>query len=220
MVDARLPRQIDRIVVMGHGADNDRAARYIEVSGKSFSRRGTAVVAMDAPRHGDRPDSGTLLELPGLQRDLLEEWVRDHLRLLDAIEARWPGVSVGFAGFSMGGLFGVPLLAVEPRIRSGAVVIAGSTRVSYPGRVELDESTREVLDATDPAVNAPLVGERPTLVLCAADDEIVPRAAALALHDAFVGPSQIVFLPGTHTEWRRAARWFKTIETFFVQTLG
>ena len=99
-------------------------------------------------------------------------------------------------------------------------MIAGSTRVSYPGRIELDESTRAVLDATDPAVHAPLVGERPILVLCAADDEIVPRAAGLALHDAFVGPSQIVFLPGNHTEWRRAARWFKTIEAFFVQTLG
>ncbi|NIT94616.1 MAG: hypothetical protein GWM91_03765, partial [Actinobacteria bacterium] len=50
------------------------------------------------------------------------------------MQRRWRGVPVGFAGFSMGGLFGVPLVAVEDRLGSAAIVIAGSTRVSYPAR--------------------------------------------------------------------------------------
>lgn len=217
-VDVHLPEAVERIVVMGHGADNSRAARYIEVSGKSYTRHGTAVIAMDAPRHGDRLGAGPLHTLPGFDPELLEEWVRDHRMLLDHIVARWPGVPVGFAGFSMGGLFGVPLLEVEDRIGAGAVVIAGSTRVSYPDRFDVGPELLDVLDETDPAVHAPAI-QRPMLVLCAEDDEIVPVAAGEVLAAAFGEPARFVVLPGTHTEWGRAAEWFRTLDEFFVEVL-
>jgi alpha-beta hydrolase superfamily lysophospholipase len=216
-VDVHLPEHLERIVVMGHGADNSRAARYVEVSGKSFTRHGTAVIAMDAPRHGDR--RSVLDRLPGLEAGLLEEWVRDHRILLDHVTDRWPGVPVGFTGFSMGGLFGVPLMAVDDRVAAGAVVIAGSTRVSYPDRLDLTDDDRIVLDATDPAVHAGGVN-RPVLVLCAEDDGIVPVAAGEALARSFPDPARFVVLPGTHTEWGRAAEWFRTLEEFFLETLG
>lgn len=219
-VDAHLPDVVERVVVMGHGADNSRKARYVEVAGKSFPRRNTAVVAMDAPRHGNRPDAAPLAWLPGILPEVLEEWVRDHRLLLDAIEQRWPGVPAGFAGFSMGGLYGVPLMAVDRRVRSAAIVIAGSTRVSYPLRIDLDGATRHVLDVTDPVVHAGGCGRRPVLLLNADSDEIVPREAGLALYDAFAGPREIVFMPGTHTEWGNPARWFRRLEQFFLETLG
>lgn len=218
-VDAHIPETVERIVVMAHGADNSREARYIEVSGKSFTRHGTAIVAMDAPGHGDRIDAAPLSVLPGFLPGVLEEWVRDHRLLLDIVEGRWPGVPVGFAGFSMGGLFGVPLMAVDRRIAAGAIVIAGSTRLSYPPRLDLTAEQREVLEATDPAVFAPAVGDRPVLLLCAEDDEIVPMSSVHALHDAFIGPKELVVLPGTHTEWRRAAEWFRTMDEFFKRSL-
>lgn len=219
LVDAHLPEVVERIVVMAHGADNSRHARYVEVSGKAFVRHGTAVIVMDAPGHGDRPDAAPLDMLPGLLPGVLEEWVRDHRILADVIADRWPGLPLGFAGFSMGGLFGVPLLAVDTRFASGAIVIAGSTRVSYPPRIDLDDSARAVLDVTDPAAHAAAVGDRPVMVLCADADEIVPRAAAEALYDAFVGPKELVFMPGTHTEWGHAARWYRRLESFFEETL-
>lgn len=220
LVDAHLPRSMERLVVMAHGADNSRKARYVEVSGKSFTRHGTGVIAMDAPRHGDRTDAGPLERLPGLQPALLQEWVRDHRLLLDVLVDRWPEIPLGFAGFSMGGLFGVPLLAVEERFRSGAIALAGSTRVSYPERVEMDESLEAILEQTDPATYAPAVGERPVLLLCADADELVSPDAAHALYDRLTGPKELVFMPGTHTEWERAARWFRRLERFFGETLG
>ena len=220
LIDAHVPECIDRIVIMGHGVDNSRKARYIEVSGKSFTRHRTAVASMDAPFHGDRSFTGTLNHPVGTQVDVLVRWVQDHRRLLDAVESRWPGVPLGFAGFSMGGLYGVPLVAVDGRIRSAAIVIAGSTRVSYPIRFgALDVATLQVLEITDPAVHAAEVGDRPVLVLNADRDEIVPREAAVALYNAFVGPKEQVFLPGSHTEWRHAARWFRRLEKFFEETL-
>ena len=219
LVDAHLPERIERIVVMAHGADNSREARYIEVSGKSFTRHGTAIVAMDAPGHGDRDGAAPFDSLPGLMPAVLEEWVRDHRLLLDAIGHRWAGVPIGFAGFSMGGLFGVPLMAVDLRPAACAIVIAGSTRVSYPPRLHLTDELMEVLELTDPAVHAPRVGDRPVLLLCAEDDEIVPVDSVVALHDAFAGPREMVVLPGTHTEWGRAAEWFRTLDEFFVREL-
>jgi alpha-beta hydrolase superfamily lysophospholipase len=219
MVDAHLPIDaVQRIVVMGHGADGDRSARYIEVSGKSFTRHGTAVVAMDAPRHGERLDDPELDTLPGLGPELLEQWVRDHRRLLDEVTARWPNTPIGFAGFSMGGLFGVPLMAVDDRIGAGGIVVAGSTRVSYAPRVDLTPHQLAVLELTDPAVHAPLV-DRPVLLLCAEDDEIVSVESVRALAEAFAGPSQMIVLPGTHTVWGRAAEWFRSIDRFFIDTL-
>ena len=220
LVDAYLPDRIERIVVMAHGADNSRHARYIEVSGKRFTRSHTAVIAMDAPLHGDRADARELADPVGTMVDVMVQWVRDHRRLIDTIESRWREVPIGFAGFSMGGLYGVPLLAVDSRIRSAAIVIAGSTRVSYPVRFgRLDKQTRERIAITDPAVHAPRVGDRPVMVLNADNDELVPREAAIALYDAFLGPKELVFMPGTHTEWEHAARWFRRIEGFFRETL-
>jgi fermentation-respiration switch protein FrsA (DUF1100 family) len=57
------------------------------------------------------------------------------------------------------------------------------------------------------------------MVLNADADEIVSRQAALALYDAFTRPKELVFMPGTHTEWGHAARWFRRIEQFFTETL-
>lgn len=220
MVDAHLGPDVERIVVMAHGVDNSRVARYVEVAAKSWTRHGTAVIAMDAPSHGDRPDAVEVTDPIGTRGDLLVEFVRDHRLLLDVVERRWPGIPLGFAGFSMGGLFGVPLVAVDTRIAAAAIVIAGSTRVSYPARFgRLDRPTKASLAVTDPAIHAPRVGDRPVLLLNADDDELVPREAAVALYDAFVGPKELVFMPGTHTEWRYAARWFRRLERFFGDTL-
>lgn len=220
LVDAHIPEHLERIVVMGHGADNSRKARYIEISGKLFTRHRTAVVGMDAPFHGDRSDALAVRHPLGMQVDVLVRWVRDHRRLLDLIDSRWPEIPVGFAGFSMGGLFGVPLVAVDDRIRSVAIVIAGSTRISYPTRFgPLDTATLEALEVTDPVVHAAEVRNRPVLLLNADEDEMVPREAAVALYDAFVGPKELVFMSGTHMEWTNAARWFRRLEGFFELTL-
>jgi alpha-beta hydrolase superfamily lysophospholipase len=220
LVDAHLPEEVVRVVVMAHGADNSRKARYVEVAGKTWPRRGTAVIAMDCPRHGDRPDAAPLADPVGVLGDVLVEFVRDHRRLVDVVTTRWPGVPVGFAGFSMGGLYGVPLVAADTRIAAAAIVIAGSTAVSYPLRFgRLDRRTRARIAVTDPAVHAPRITDRPVLVLNADDDEIVPRQAAIALYDAFAGPKELVFMPGTHTEWGHAARWFRRLERFFLDSL-
>ncbi len=218
LVDAHLPDDPKRIVVMAHGADNSRKARYIEVSAKWLTRSAGAVIAMDAPGHGDRDEA--IADPIATRVDLMVRSVRDHRRLLDGIRGRWPELPIGFAGFSMGGLHGVPLLAADERIGAAAFVIAGSTRVSYPLRFgRVDPAAAEALEMTDPAVHATAVVDRPVLLLNAVADEVVPVAAAKALHQAFPGPAEIVFMRGTHTEWGDAADWYRHLEEFFRERL-
>lgn len=218
--DCWLAQKTDAVVVIGHGVDNWRKATYATGSGKHWSRRGLTVVAADAPFHGDRADSGRGPERVGTDPGLLGRWVRDHRLLIDAIEARFPGTAIGFVGISMGGLFGVPLASVDDRIASLVVVVAGSTRVSYPIRFPYGyDEMASVLEVTDPAVYAAQMARRPVLMVNADADELVPRESALALYDAFAPPREITFFPGTHAEWLHPGQWNRRILAFLQRTL-
>lgn len=219
-VDAYLPPDPRFIVVAGHGADNSRKAQYIRVGAKAWIRHDIAVVAADAPFHGDRVQD-VPMGMPGLEPAVMARSVRDQRRLIDALEHRFGSVPIGYMGFSMGTLFGVPLMAADDRVRAGAFLIAGSTRVSYPSRFQdLGPEDLEALEVSDPAVFAPLVGPRPVLMIHADRDELVPLEAAVALYEAFDHPKELVVLPGTHTEWRGAARWFRRLRSFFEEVVG
>ena len=58
------------------------------------------------------------------------------------------------------------------------------------------------------------------MLLCADDDELFSRRSALDLYDAFRPPKELVFMPGTHAEWRSPARWFRRMEAFLTEALG
>lgn len=197
------------VVVAGHGAGSDRHAPHPAATGKGWARAGVCVVGADAPGHGDRaggassvpPEGTALLADPGF----LEWWVADHRRVVDVVEARFGTVPVGYVGVSMGGVFGVHLLAAEPRIRSAVLAVTGRVGGS-PG--------------TDPAAVAARI-DRPVLMLQADADEVFSRDDAFGLYDALgTGHKEICFLPGTHAVWRRPAHWNRRMLAFVAETLG
>lgn len=215
-----VPESVRRVVVVAHGGGGSRDERYVAVLGRSLVRIGAAAVAIDAPGHGDRPAGELPPGLPGLHPRFVERWVQDHRRLLDAVGSRWPGLPVGFVGFSMGGLFGVPLMAADDRVAASVLLLAGSTRVSYPMRTALDRAALDALELTDPAVHAPAVGQRPVLLIGARDDAIVTPEAVRVLADAFPGPVRLEMLRGTHTHWDHAARWYRSVTRFLDVALA
>ena len=219
LIDAYLPTAPERAVVVAHGADPaGRNALDVTLAAVTLTSSRTAVIAMDAPLHGDRGEG--LSERIGLLPHVLIQAVRDHRRLLDLIEREWAGLPIGFAGFSMGGTYGVPLVAIDCRIKAAAIVVAGSTRLTYPALVtSLNRDQLRILDLTDPAIHAPLVGDKPVLLLAAEDDDLVPREATQALAESFTGPCELVFLPGTHWEWPDPDLWFRRLDGFFVRSL-
>jgi alpha-beta hydrolase superfamily lysophospholipase len=218
--EAYLADEPGPIVVIGHGRDNSRHATYVSGAGRLWGRRGISVVGADAPLHGDRI-SEEVPETVSAAPDLMRRWVADHHLLLDAVVDRFPGRPIGYMGVSMGGMYGVHLMAADDRIAAGAFLVLGSNRISfderYPG---LDGDYLDGARAVDPIGPASSIAPRPVLLLCADRDELFSRASALDLYDAFGPPKELLFMPGTHAEWRSPARWFRRLESFFREELA
>ncbi|HSG79701.1 MAG TPA: hypothetical protein VLD62_08985 [Acidimicrobiia bacterium] len=208
------------VVVIGHGRDNSRHATYVAGAGRLWGRRGITVVGADAPLHGDRSGGEEVPETVSAAPGLMAEWVADHRLLVDAVEERLPGRPIGFLGVSMGGIYGVHLVAADKRIGAAVFVVLGSNRVSFLERFPgLDGEWLERAAAVDPADPAPAVAPRPVLMVCADRDEVFSRESALDLYDAFLPPKELVFMPGTHAEWGSPARWFRRMEVFLRESL-
>jgi pimeloyl-ACP methyl ester carboxylesterase len=150
-----------------------------------------AVVAIDGPVHGGRGgtvEGGTFLQFAqrwSSDETLTDHMVRDWRATLDAVIAEGvvtADAAVGYWGLSMGTIFGLPLVAVEPRIRAAVLGLMGTTGPS-----------RQRLVADAPRVVVP------TLFLLQWDDELVQREEGFNLF-GLIGASDKTLLasPGAH----------------------
>ncbi len=186
------------LILMGHGGGQHKQAPGIVSRARRFVVDcGFAVTAMDAPAHGDRPRSEehdriiaemrTRMKTGGEVTSLLAEvhtllagqsvpeWraVLDAVQRLDHVGAG----PVGYWGLSLGCGLGVPFITAEPRIRAAVLGLNGAeTSAEAAARVSV-----------------------PVEFLVQWDDERVPRAASLALFDAFASAEKTLHAnPGKH----------------------
>jgi dienelactone hydrolase len=190
-------------VLIGHGGtQHKRVPNVLGLARKLVRELGYGVVALDAPRHGDRMTDeqrqkaeafraalrdGRLPRLPAGRREfmtgLAPQVVAEWQALLDtlAAEPQWAGGPFGYWGVSMGTSFGIPLLAAEPRISAAVLGLNGLSEGSEQQRA----------DAA--AITIPL------LFLFQWDDELMTRDAGLALWDAFGSAEKTMHVnPGPH----------------------
>lgn len=192
-------REMWGVVLVVHGRRGHRKVAYVQGAAKRWSRDGLAVVTVDAPYHGDR----SLDQTPDLARNepFLVQTVGDLRRVATAIasEERLRVLPLGYLGFSMGVMVGVPFMAIDQRVRAGVFVVGGATGTG----------------TTDPATYAPLVRERPVMLLNADQDEFFNRASVTALYEAFGASRELVTFPGTHGNWEHPGRRYQTMFNFF-----
>jgi len=166
------------LVLLGHGATRHKRTDYLVALGRRLaSDRGFAVAAIDAPMHGDRrlPDHLDDVTLFG---DFLTEWSREGT--VDNTVADWHAAieavrdleevgdgPIGYWGLSMGTIYGVPLVAAEPRIQ-----------VAVFGLMGLLGPTRDRLAADAPSIACPV------LFIQQWDDSLIPRAEVFELFEA------------------------------------
>ena len=166
------------LVLLGHGATRHKRIDYLVALGRRLaSDYGFAIAAIDAPGHGDRRAPGHDDDVT-LFSDFLAEWSREGT--VDDVVAEWRAAidavrdldevgdgPVGYWGLSMGTIYGVPLVAAEPRIQ-----------VAVFGLMGLLGPTRDRL-----AVDAPSIA-CPVLLIQQWDDSLIPRAEVFELFDA------------------------------------
>ncbi|WP_214317496.1 dienelactone hydrolase family protein [Nonomuraea sediminis] len=186
------------LILMGHGGGQHKQAPGMVARAHRFAAEcGFAVAAVDAPGHGDRTKTeehnriitelrtraqsgGDVTPLVAAFHTLLTdqtvpEWraVLDALQQLDHVG---PG-PVGYWGLSMGCGLGVPFIAAEPRIRAAVLGLNGA-----------ETSAEAAAQITVPVE-----------FLVQWDDEMVPRAASLALFDVIASPEKTLHAnPGKH----------------------
>ena len=211
------------LVLLGHGGTQHKRIDIVLAIARRLVRHlGFAAVAIDAPDHGDRVspeeaararqalqpsatgplrplDADRLRRMTERTRQATSEWkaVLDAVELLPEID-RGP---VGYWGVSMGTMFGVPLVASEPRIQCAVLGLAGLR----PGADEF------ALAAASITV--------PLLFMFQLNDELMTPESGLALFTAFGSKVKSMHInPGPHIAIPAHERSY--YETFFSRHLA
>ncbi|MGW2840956.1 dienelactone hydrolase family protein [Streptomyces sp. NPDC001493] len=185
------------LILLGHGGGQHKTAPGIVFRARRYAAAGFAVVAIDAPNHGDRPkdeEFGRIVAdmragmaagenpgalVAGMHSHLAPQAVADWQAVLTAVQRLdHVGVGpVGYCGMSMGCGLGIPLIAAEPRIRAAVLGLLGVRGLAEDaGRITA-----------------------PVQFLVQWDDQMVPRDQSLALFDALASAEKTLHAnPGKH----------------------
>lgn len=206
------------LVLLQHGAGGSKEAPYLDAAAGPWARAGAAVASIDFPLHGERASAKLTQELlrglagaapgsPGdrLRAGLARQAVSDLQRALDALTAhpQIDGDRVVYAGFSLGAILGALFCGADPRPRAAALALGGGG--IGPA-------------ALDPVHHIARFAPRPLLFVNATRDQVVPRQAAEALHEAAGEPKEIVWFDTDHAGLRGVA--LKAMWRFLRPPLG
>ena len=211
------------ILLMGHGGSQHKTMPRLAASAKRYAKVfGYAVAAIDAPDHGARvaPEDAERIAEQARKRfvagaALSGDTIRTMMESAVRVKAEWQATldavqslsfvgadhPVGYSGLSLGAHLGIPFVSADRRISAAVLGLAGL------------------------AGDAPLLAQyvrdmaAPVTFVVQWDDELVPRAASLALFDAIGSTEKTLHANrGGHLEvppYERAS-W----EAFFVRHLG
>lgn len=184
------------LVLLGHGAHLSKDDPIMQMIAKGFCRGVPAAVAlMDCPGHGERRTAGSSdtefvadiarrMADPATRTELVADWKAVEA----AARAAEPGLSsfTGYAGFSMGAMFGLQMVADLPSVGAAVFALGGLT---------LDPARDELVVA-----GAQRLGRRDVLMLNMTRDEHFPITGAIDVLERIPGPKRMDVWTGTHDE--------------------
>lgn len=201
------------LVLIGHGGSgHKRQAHLLGLARRWVRHHGIAAAAIDGPLHGDRrPDDLAADDVEQTRRrfarpQLADQMIADWQATLDGLQ-KLPELGigpVGYWGLSMGTLFGVPLLAAEPRVQ---VAVLGLMGIRPDGGAIAARLARDA-----PEVRCPL------LFLQQRQDELFAVETSGRLFDALGSSDKRLHAhPGRHAAVPREAFLFS--ESFLADRL-
>jgi dienelactone hydrolase len=184
------------LILFGHGAHLSKDDPIMQMIAKGFSRGVPAAVAlMDSPGHGERRAAGLTdaqfnddvarrMSDPGNCAQLTADWRAVETAARDA-DARITGAT-GYAGFSMGAMFGLAIVADLPTVSAAVFALGGL--MGDPARDEMIRS------------GASRLGGREVLMLNMTRDEHFPMDGGLEVLELIPGPKRMGVWTGTHAD--------------------
>jgi dienelactone hydrolase len=214
--DAPMP-----LVLLGHGAHLSKDDEVMQMLARGIARGVPAgVVLIDCPGHGERRAPGSTDE--EFERDVARRMadpdgdaalVEDWQAVAAAARARVPNLTgpLGYAGFSMGALFGLSIVADLPDVRAAVFALGGVLGDDQLGARGKARNAR-VLEG------ASRLGDREVLMLNMTRDEHFPIVGAIEVFEAIPGPKRMGVWAGTHVEIQPEA--IVMANQFFARTLS
>ena len=192
------------LVLLGHGAHQSKDDPIAQLLATALAIGTPAGVAlMDEPGHGDRrlpgsTDEEYLRDVTRRMRDpagdglLVEEWKA----VAAAARAASPLLSgpTGYAGFSMGALFGLSIVADLPDVRAAVFALGGVHAEDDLGDRGTAPRNARVRDG------ASRLGAREVLMVNMTRDEYFPMKGALEVFELIPGPKRMGVWAGTHEQ--------------------
>ena len=199
-----LPKNAPRpypVVIILHGMFGHKTSPNQIKRSTALVAAGFATLRIDGQYSGERASAsggGIGVKYCYRNRDAMIQTAVDLMRAVDYLVAREDidAAGIGFAGFSMGGVVGTIFCALDPRVRAAVLGITGGD-FDKLGVSDGDERARDRLRRAyrviDPVRHVSRISPRPLLMLNAANDEVIPRAATEALYEAAGEPKRIVW---------------------------
>ncbi len=179
------------LVLIQHPGMGSKEDYFVADVARAWATRGWICCGLDAPLHGERAsaDPMSLFRNPEKYPEIRAQFSAEVTTMLNLLSEQFPVdmSRVGFVGYSMGSMLGVPAVARDGRFKAAAFCLVGEG--GLVGSAEGPDS--DVAQLTDVAVR--VVGKL--------QDQLIPRERTEALYNALPGPDKdIRWLPGTHFE--------------------
>lgn len=149
---------------------------------------GWACLGLDAPGHGERAvgDPFAALRDPEQAAAMAAQFAAEVREVIDALAERYPVDTgrLGYYGYSLGAMLGVPAVAGDGRFRAAVFAAAGTGPLSGPAEGEGSHL-------------AALAGVA-VRVIAKERDEVVAADATMELYAGLPGQKDLVTLPGGH----------------------
>lgn len=192
------------LVLIQHPATSTKDDYFVEEPAKAWAKRGWACAGLDAPLHGERTvhDPMAIFRDRGRFPDIAAQFAAEVTAAIDTLAEAYPlDLSrLGFVGYSMGSMLGIPAVAADGRFKAAAFCLVGEGGLAGP--------------ASGPGSHVGGLAGVAVRILGKTNDELIPRQATESLYEALTGVKDLVWLPGGHFEIgpdviRAAGDWLK-----------
>ena len=182
------------LVLVGHGGSGHKKSQLVlDIAQILVGQYQIAVAAIDGPVHGDRRD--VFSDGPIVRQEFRDLWqsgnsvdtmVEDWQAAIDQLlkEPSIDSAKIAWYGISMGTAYGLPLVAVDSRIKASALGMWGTCRIP---------NERLIQDAKKTTT--------PVLFQTKHDDEIFTKEGQQHLYDLIASnQKELRSYPGGHTD--------------------